>query len=703
MSLFADKLTDSEPRSDSARLRMLYSVNNMLRQVEADGLDINVMLPRILRLAAAELQAETGSIFVLDETGRVEHAWRITEDHDESPLTHFTGEAIHSGLAGWVARHGEPAIVHNTLTDERWLPNPEHPSSTSAWSALCTPLSTRGRVVGVITLTTPGASQFTSQDQDVLLAIASQAAVSITNARLFESVQRQLRISALLNRAGQVVNSSLDIDEIMQSLLAQMNELLNAEALSIALVDHQTNELVYHVSEGQGAEKIVGLRVPANRGISGWVMSHGKPALVNDPAGDERFYREGDARTGYQTRAIICAPLVTKDRVLGTIQAINPSEGSFTEHDLQLLTSLASLAAGAFGNAEQFAATQAAEARYMGLFEDNIDPILLTTRTGNIIEVNQRACQFLGYERQELLEMSIHMLHSTQAAAQLSKRGKGVLVFTSEIVTKDGTIVPVEVHAKNLILDDQEILQWIERDISEQVELEQMREDLTAMLVHDLQSPLGNIISSLELVEMELPDDVDPSILSLLKIANQSGDRLRMLIRSLLDINRLEAGHSIADQQEIRIGALLEEACEQVSTSLKRRKISLVRQVPADTAPIYVDEDMIRRVIINLLDNAVKYTPSDRQIHIQVRPHSEDGWLWLAVSDEGPGIPPSFRRTIFDKFRRLKEKGGPKGLGLGLAFCRLAVEAHGGRIWIDDAPHGGARFNLTLPLVQTQE
>ncbi|MCA9985345.1 MAG: GAF domain-containing protein [Anaerolineales bacterium] len=703
MSIFTDKLTESEPKSES-RLQLLYSVNHMLRQVEADGLDIHIILPRILKLSVRELGAFSGSIFVIDERLHVEHAWHITENQEETIRTGFTEQAMAQGLARWVVENQHAATIHNTLEDARWLSNPSSPSSREAWSALSVPLITRARVVGVITITTPGQNQFDQADLDMLEAIASQAAITIASARLYSDSQRRLRVTSLLFEASQVINSSLDIDRVMASLLGKMNELLNVESLSIALVDNRTNELVFQVSAGDGGDDLVGLRLPADRGISGWVMSHGEPQLVNDPSADSRFNSAGDARTGVKTRAIICAPIKSQAVVLGTLQAINPASGHFTEDDLALLVNLANLAASAFANANQFAATQAAEARYLSLFEDNIDPILLTTTTGKIIEVNRKACDFLGYERAELLTMNISALHPTDTAAQFSQseRAKGALLFTTEVVTKDERIIPVEVHGKNIQLDDEEIFQWIQRDITEQVELEEMRTDLTAMLFHDLQSPLGNVLSSLELLEMELGDNNDETIKTLLDIAAKSSRGLQALIRSLLDINRLEAGQAITSQVWVDLPNLVASVIPYVTASMERREIELKVDLTAHAPSVYVDEDMIRRVLVNLLDNSIKYTPRGKVVTITLVESDEPGRLCLAVQDQGNGIPENYKRTIFDKFRRVKEKGGPSGLGLGLAFCRLAVEAHGGRIWVEDRDTGGASFQFTLPSTPEQ-
>ncbi|KAA3656937.1 MAG: hypothetical protein DWQ04_29640 [Chloroflexi bacterium] len=118
-----------------------------------------------------------------------------------------------------------------------------------------------------------------------------------------------------------------------------------------------------------------------------------------------------------------------------------------------------------------------------------------------------------------------------------------------------------------------------------------------------------------------------------------------------------------------------------------------------DAPYIFIEEDMIRRVLINLITNALKYSQSSKSITISAAASHDNGEsVLLSVSDQGQGIPQKYRQIVFEKFERIKRgDSDSKGLGLGLAFCRLAVEAHNGRIWVDDAPGGGARFNFTLP------
>ncbi|HSM58228.1 MAG TPA: GAF domain-containing protein [Candidatus Sulfomarinibacteraceae bacterium] len=864
-------MTRSSSR-DADRLQSLYAVNDMLKQIVADGLEIDIVLPRVLRVATEEVEAAAGSVIVIDERLQPQHAWIFRDGVlkvDDDPIIE---DVVRRGLFAWVTRNQCTAIVEDTREDERWLPSPDSATAEEPWSVICAPLIIRNRTVGAFTMSRPGVRQFNEEAVDLLNAIANQAAstiesarlyeesqrraaelaslvsattaissnldldvafervttqlarfvdvdacalfdwrpdshqlvsqlvhpstmappadialqprahptlhkaierlapaqvrgqqidensplhqivrdapiktalflplaahdhlialailvtvqserrfsqaelnllqmlanqaaVAIENAKLYEDTQRQLKVSALLNEASKVINSSLDTNQILQSLLAQMNELLNAEAISIALVDKGANELVYEVAEGIGSDKILGLRLPSNQGVSGWVMEHGKPALVQDTRRDERFFSGADRRTGHDTRALLCAPLQVKGEVLGTIQAINPRQGTFSDDDLQLLVNLANLASSALANAQQFARTQAAEARYMSLFEDSVNPILLTDQSGTIVEANRRALNFLGYEREELLGLPIFSLHPEREVRELVPRLETIGLheaqrFTAKILTSAQKQIPVEGYAKRTVSGDNELLQWIYRDISQQVELEEMREDLMAMLVHDLQSPLGNVISSLELMRYELPPDGDPILDSIVDIASRSSRRLQTLIRSLLDITHLEAGHSITEAEFVEIDLLIEDAQEIVQPALERRHVTLQIDMAEDLPEVYVDSDMISRVFINLLDNASKYTPETRKIIVKVEPGRKEAKLLVSISDQGTGIAPQYRKVIFDKFRRLQGKNAPKGMGLGLAFCRLAVEAHEGEIWVDDAPGGGARFNFTLP------
>ena len=191
------------------------------------------------------------------------------------------------------------------------------------------------------------------------------------------------------------------------------------------------------------------------------------------------------------------------------------------------------------------------------------------------------------------------------------------------------------------------------------------------------------------------------TVKSLFDIAVRSTERIERLTNSMLDINLLEAGRSVVNIRPNNTRKIILESMEIIKpvAENKRQKIDL--QIPENIPPVMVNGDMVRRVMINLLENATKFTPPDGLI--QVGTTENQCWVQVWVEDTGPGIPAERMKSIFDKYTRLHGKGGPAGFGLGLAYCRLAIEGHGGKIWVENVEDGGARFAFTLPISDTTE
>jgi signal transduction histidine kinase len=203
------------------------------------------------------------------------------------------------------------------------------------------------------------------------------------------------------------------------------------------------------------------------------------------------------------------------------------------------------------------------------------------------------------------------------------------------------------------------------------------------------------VVASLDVLS-GMVDSNDESLRSILAIASHSTARVQRLVSSLLDLNRLEAGQPVVDQKLTDPQALIEQAARDTAPAVEGRRQHLTTSLPANLSPLWVDPDMARRVFTNLIENAVKFTPTEG--HIEVGARTDGEWLELWVKDNGPGIPVDDQDRIFEKFTRLRGKDRPAGLGVGLAFCRLAVLGHGGRIWVKSQPGEGTQFHFTLPL-----
>ena len=242
-------------------------------------------------------------------------------------------------------------------------------------------------------------------------------------------------------------------------------------------------------------------------------------------------------------------------------------------------------------------------------------------------------------------------------------------------------------------------IQWSGRDISARRELEQLRQDLTNMLVHDMRGPMGNLINAINTIPMimgELPPG--SPIGQLVDIARSSGQQMQDLIDSMLDVSQLEQHEVPLNRTRAQVATLVRTVEVQLSSMATAKQVELRFEVQGELPDPWIDQEMIRRVLVNLMTNAIKYSPQGGQIYVIAS--DQEGCIKFSVSDQGPGIPAEYHWRIFEKFARVRYSNGPTGIGLGLAFCRLAVEAHGGRIWVESTPdQGGSTFFFTLPLV----
>jgi PAS domain S-box-containing protein len=430
------------------------------------------------------------------------------------------------------------------------------------------------------------------------------------------------------------------------------------------------------------------------------VVSKGQGVVVPSVKQDPRFSM-AEHLGEIEMRSMAIAPIQTQGKVTGVLMAINPVSGAFDPDAMLVMTGLGSLAGTTIQNAQFLARLQKAHQRYRELFEDSVDPILITDWEGRVLEVNRQAVELSGYSSEALRSMNIKQLHEVKQTKTGAKfetlRNNGECSYESVLYLQNEGARPIEVHAHRVEFEGADVVQWILRDIAERKELDALKDDMIAMIYHDLRSPLGNIVSSLELMDSVLPPD--ETLRTMLNIARNSTARIQRLVNSLLDISRLESGQPIADQNAIDPLVLIREALRDVEPSALGRHQTLENKAMGVLPLIWVDVDMTHRVFINLLENAIKYTPSGGRVEIGAQTTSGTS-VKFWVRDNGPGISTADRERIFEKFTRLRGKDGPSGLGVGLAFCKLAVQGHGGQIWVESEPAKGTTFWLTLPVAQ---
>ena len=510
----------------------------------------------------------------------------------------------------------------------------------------------------------------------------------------------------LLYHINRELASDLDLQTVLQRVLELSLENVGAISGSIIVLDEQRRptETAFQFYGRPHDEGLLQLRLTYEQGLAGWVAQRCEPVLIPDTSQDERWLRRPDddcEQTG--PKSAVSVPILSRRGLVGVMTLVHPVPGFFNQDHLALVQAIADPAGIAILNARLYAGLQAAHRRYRELFEDSIDPILITDLDGQILEANRQAAGLMHLSGDPLISsaalgnaVDYGILVEDFLGPGFERLAHGETISYECDLAAGGLVIPVQVNARRVQIDGVPHIQWILRDISERKRLDTLREDLISMIYHDLRSPLANVISSLDVLQAMAPVKGDPTLEQLLSIATRSLQRILRLTNSLLDINRLEAGQSIANPELYEAPALIREAVELVAAVALSREIALEIQVPASLPAVRVDVDMIRRVIVNLIENAIKFTPPEGKISVGAT--VEPGFLRIWVQDTGRGMSAEEKERIFSKYTQFGAGGGMRGLGLGLAFCRLAVQGHGGQIEVESEPGTGSRFSFTLPL-----
>ena len=242
-------------------------------------------------------------------------------------------------------------------------------------------------------------------------------------------------------------------------------------------------------------------------------------------------------------------------------------------------------------------------------------------------------------------------------------------------------------------------------DITNEHEIEQMKSEFVSLVSHELRTPLTSIIGFISLILDGKTGEINQKQYESLSRAHRQSKRLAALINDLLDISRIEAGRIEMKQEQVQIDSVAQRRIEELRPQADEKTISLFLEAPSNLPLMIGDADRIGQVFINLIGNAIKFTPDNGKVTVRISESSQNGrdsnGFNVEVIDTGPGIPAEEREKVFDKFRQLgsvqtRQQGGS---GLGLSIASGIVEAHGGKLWVDTGDHGrGCNFQFFIPL-----
>jgi signal transduction histidine kinase len=559
-----------------------------------------------------------------------------------------------------------------------------------------------------------------------LLFAASIVITSLITRNLASTSRRlERRVKELdsLQAVGQALSASLNIDTILSAIYTQVAALMPARNFYIALYDAEPNEVSFPLAIDEG-QRVEWRSRQTGSGLTEYILQTREPLLIQEDM-QGTLETMGIEQIGRSATSWLGVPILAEGESIGVIaiQSYTADETYDRSHQ-EILVTIAAQAAVAIQNARLYEQTDEALARRVqelgSILRTTGEGILLIDSENRVLAVNRALVGFLRIAQTEIAQRELETIDldgntslidmigfdSVRAFRQACKEANEGDVRHKHIITVPGaperhlerTLTPV--HDRK---GEAAGYLFVFRDISEEIELAQLREDMMHMLVHDLRSPLTVLQGSLDMMEKAIDQRELDDVRLLEQMARRGSDRMLSLVNELLDISKLESGDLDIHPESIKSESLLREAATRFTPLTKDAHISLDFRIAQDVPNLHVDVRLIERVLHNLVDNAIKFTPDDGKIQLWAKADPEnDGAVLLGVSDTGPGIPEEERPRIFEKFQQTSVSGRRTGTGLGLPFCKLGVEAHRGQIWVESKIGEGSTFIMRLPAMKTE-
>jgi len=561
-------------------------------------------------------------------------------------------------------------------------------------------------------------------------------------------------LAARIYEVGMLAQRSGDLDDLLYSILERILQEVEASYAGIALLSRDGQEMVHALGLVRDGEVIgPGYRQPVGKGVVGKVAQSHEAMVLDDVTRFEDYVPLVD---GIHSEMAI--PLAIGERLIAVLDVESEEVARFGANEQALLQAVATPVAQAIEIArlseedrrrmEQLAVlnrvsraigsatdldevlnraaeTIRAEFGYfmvaLGLAEEDGASVLLAASSAEPIDLplGHRQPAGEGIVGQVGKTHKSILVQDTEASEDYLPAHPGVRCEMCCPLLSGGRLIgfldaealePYAFGEADLL-----VFQTLAEHLAEAVagalhlrQVNQLREDLANMVVHDMRNPLTVMQSALEM--LEYGDQIDRE--RYLGNAQQACDDLLLLIDGFLELQRLESGTMQLDRTVAHPELLLRRLQGQLETLARQRDLTIEVRAARDLAPCRCDHGLLLRVLHNLAFNSVKYTPDGGRIELSVGPAPDQlraarlpaaaaaAALLFEVRDDGPGIAEEHRARVFDKFVTLGDRHGDRthGTGLGLAFCREAVRAHGGRIWVESEPGEGSRFRFLLPL-----
>ncbi len=519
---------------------------------------------------------------------------------------------------------------------------------------------------------------------------------------MIESSDQRLRQREYLLRISRAITAQLNLVSVLSLVISYAVEMTAGTSGLIALYEEDSDELRIRASAG------------LERGNWPAFARLLSLPLSEIPGRGEQLLREIAADIGITLRQMIALPLVLRDTPVGVIYVFRAALNvAFSADDRQVLQDFADQAAIAVSNARLYQSVLREKQRLDAMIEQSADGVMIIDSRWRITTFNKTMEQLTGWSREEAIGrpcaevLGIRNLQGVNiclADCPLQRLPYAPNpVVEGRITTRDGRELYVQSRYAPQRGPQGQFLGAIAnvRDITAQKQEEELQNTFISVISHELKTPVSIIKGYAGTLRRE---DVEFSVEQYregLAVIEEEADRLARQIQDLLDVSRLTASGLRLDMSDFPIGTLAADVVRSFAATAGEQ-FQFELRFAEDMPPVHADHERVRQVLVNLVSNAVKYSPDGGTIRIGG--WAEGDYAVCYVADQGTGIPPEEQEAIFRRFYRVDNRLAreTQGSGLGLFLTRAIVEAHGGRIWVESKLGQGSRFMFTLPLGRRQ-
>ncbi len=513
-----------------------------------------------------------------------------------------------------------------------------------------------------------------------------------------ERLKERMCDLSLLLEVSQAVSSTLDLRTGMSFVLEGALQATHARVARAVFVGEtrRPQMVVERGDPGEGLEEIDRVLVEAVE------QKHG-PFIAEDLS---RLRLDANTRlAGVPVRAALALPIRTKDQMLAVIWLGYDSAHEFQKSKLDFLSMLTGQLAVLIENARLFQEVESERSRLAAILDSASDAVLVTDQDHRLLLVNPAAEQALGVRARSVLGRKLGETDVAPEVVDVAARAAAMGSAPEEVLLPDGRVLYASVSEIRNSEGKRAGRVAVMRDLTHFKKLDEMKSEFLATVSHDLRAPLTLMRGYAN--RLDAVGDLNQTQKAFVENILCGVERIDDLVTDLLDLNRIEAGLGV-ERGPCHLGLVLAEAVSSLRSRAAAKDITLQIEPPRDPGArrnnliIEGDRALLRQAVINLLDNAIKYTLEGGTVSAELSAHTNNGTnrAVISIADTGIGIAPDEQARLFEKFYRTKGGGRAKapGTGLGLAIVKSIVERHEGKVWVESRLDEGSTFHISLPL-----